>query len=775
MATTVDREMRLAYEPSPRVGRLRERALSGPPEMREDSWLRLYYTFEGWMLNPGQPLSLRSARALAHVIASMPPRAFPDDLLAGESLIDCAGIVHFSGTKPAGFDQFVREQGLLSDEQKQQLIEWSDPWPFSRGAVSDVLYPEGYAEALQVGLITVWGVDLNHSIRGYEKVLRLGFVGLLAEVEEALADLPLGDPEASSRRANLLGWQAICEAAIGLGARYAENCRALAATSGDADEKRQWEELAEVCARVPAHPARNFREALQALLFAHMITVWEDGVNANSIGRLDQFCWPYLQPDLETGSLTYEQAGELLAALWCKLYQSYDVQQVTLGGQLADGSDATNPLTSLALDVTEGLGFVRCLSVRVHQGTPRPFLRRCVDLLARGGGIPFFFNDETLIPALASKGIPIEAARGYAPIGCIEITIPGQANPHAVSNWINLAKCLELALNDGRCLTTGQQVGPQTGTLADFTSLAEVRAAYTRQLDHAANLAVYGSNAAELAHRTMYRLPYLSLLTDDCVAQGRDIIEGGARYNYHESAAMGLPNVADSLAAIQQAVFTEQTISGSDLLEALRSNFAENEELLQYLRKRMPKYGNDLDLPDGLAAELAQQYCEVLGSHHSPGGMEFFVHLFTFTLMIPFGKTTGATPEGRRAGEPLAYSLSPVQGRDREGFTAMLNSLARIPHHLVAASSSAILEAHPSLLAGEEGLETFTDLLMTAIAQGVGQMQVNVVRAEDLRAAQDDPDRYASLCVRVSGFSQQFVLLDRELQDHIIARTKHEH
>ncbi len=244
--------------------------------------------------------------------------------------------------------------------------------------------------------------------------------------------------------------------------------------TADPDARDEWETIAGICERVPALPARTFREALQSLWFAHMITVWEDGVNANGIGRLDQFLWPYYERDLDEGRLSRDEAAELLAALWIKLYQSYDVQQMMIGGQSPDGRDAINPLSYLVLDVTEGLGFVRCLSARLHRGSPREFVSRCVDLIAKGGGIPFFFNDEALVPALASKGIPVEEARGYAAIGCIEITIPGKANPHAVSHWINLPKCLELALNDGRDLLDGAQVGPRTGTLEDFTSMDDV-------------------------------------------------------------------------------------------------------------------------------------------------------------------------------------------------------------------------------------------------------------------------------------------------------------
>jgi pyruvate-formate lyase len=523
---------------------------------------------------------------------------------------------------------------------------------------------------------------------------------------------------------------------------------------------------------VPAEPARTFHEAVQALWFAHILTVWEDGINANGIGRIDQMLWPYLERDLANGATTWEEAAELLGALWCKLYRPYDVQQMMIGGLHSDGSDATNPLSYLVLDVTEGMDFIRCLSARLHAGSPRDFVSRCVDLVAKGGGIPFFFNDEALVPALVSRGVPLEDARGYAAIGCIEITIPGKAYPHAVSNWINVAKCLELALNDGKDLLDGTQLGPRTGTLAEFAGMDDVLAAYTKQLETFAELVVYGSNACETGHRSQFRLPYLSLLTDDCVGRGLDIIEGGARYNYHCSAAMGIPNAADSLAGLQSAVFGDRSVTPAEMLKALRSNYEGEEVLRLQLRNRVPKYGNDEALPDGFAADLTRQYCDLMARYRTVGGGTFFCHLFTFTLMLPYGKLTGASPDGRRAGEPLAYSVSPAQGRDKEGLTAVMNSLARLPHHLVAASSSAIVEVDPGLLEGSSR-EAFVDLLVTAVKQGVGQLQFNVVSAETLRAAQDDPERYGNLCVRVSGFSQQFRLLDREMQEHIIARTKH--
>lgn len=283
---------------------------------------------------------------------------------------------------------------------------------------------------------------------------------------------------------------------------------------------------------------------------------------------------------------------------------------------------------------------------------------------------------------------------------------------------------------------------------------------------------MYGSNMCEQAHRFQMRLPYHSMLTDDCIENGLDIIQGGARYNYHSTAATGVPNAADSIIALQKTLFESNTISSEEMLNALKNNFEGMDDLRKYLMNKIPKYGNDINEVDEIAASLIEKYRSIIDEYRNPSGGKFFMRIFTFTLMLSLGKLTGASPDGRLAGEPLAYSISPGQGRDKEGFTAVINSLSRIPHHLAAASSSAILEADPVMLEGKSR-ELFVDLITTAIDKGVGQMQFNVVNADTLRDAQNNPEKHPNLCVRVSGFSQQFSLLDREMQDHIIARVKH--
>lgn len=764
----------LPYSSSSRIAKLRERALRQDPEIFIKG-LRGYYFMEGWMQSKGLPLSMRTSASLANVIDNMPMKMVSSELIVGEHGSpgnDWSDYFNFWPVVPGDFEDRLLVSDL-TDEQKIRMQEWVQGGQFEWQTLANIApWPAEMSLASERGVISIWGTDLNHSIRGYEKVINKGFTGIRSDIESALDVMDITDTEASIKRANLLGWLKICDAAISMGARYADHAESLASACDNPVQCAEWKQIAEICRRVPAYPARTFRESLQSLWFAHILTVWEDGVNANGIGRIDQFLWPYLKDDLEAGRITWDDAAELLSALWVKLYQTYDVQQMMIGGQLSDGGDAVNPLSYLVLDVTEGMDFVRCLSARVHSGSPKEFVSRCVDLIAKGGGIPFFFNDDALVPALVSEGIPVEDARGYAAIGCIEITIPGKANPHAVSNWINLAKCLELAINDGKDIRDGVQIGPATGALPALQSIDDVQCALTCQLEYFAKWAVYGSNMMEHAHKSQYRLPYLSMLTEDCISNGKDIIEGGARYNYHSSAAVGIPNAADSIAALKAAVFDDKMLSAAEMLETLKNNFTDKDDLRYFLKNRLPKYGNDNEAIDNIAAGLVRQYRSVMDKYRTPSGGRFFVHLFTFTLMLSLGKLTGASPDGRLAGEPLAYSISPGQGRDREGLTALISSLSRIPHDLASASSSAIIEADPALLEGASR-DVFVNLLITAINNGVGQMQFNVVKEETLRAAQKNPKEYASLCVRVSGFSQQFSLLDKEMQEHIIARTKH--
>jgi formate C-acetyltransferase len=374
---------------------------------------------------------------------------------------------------------------------------------------------------------------------------------------------------------------------------------------------------------------------------------------------------------------------------------------------------------------------------------------------------------------LQERGIALADARDYAPIGCIELTIPGRANPHAVSGWFNAAKCLELAIFDGRDPRSGEQLGPRTGLLTDFDGFEAFFDAYAQQVEFFAGRMVYGCNRGELAQRERGPLPCWSVLTDDCIERGRDITDGGAVYNYHSVCLLGAPNAADAMMALQKLVFEDGAIPAVELLQALRDNFQGCESLRQMLLKRAPKYGNDCAEVDEIARRVCEHFIALMDRMESPLGGRYFVHLFSFVCHIVFGKTVGATPDGRFAEEPLAYSLSAHQGRDVNGITALLNSLARLPHDRAAGASAAIIELDPAVVRDEGGVQRLVQLTQTAVAKGIGQFQWNVISAERLIQAQEDPERYGNIAVRVAGFSQMFKLVDREMQDHIIGRTKH--
>jgi len=771
---------------SARVEHLLERAVAAGGSWVEGQWPCLWDVALWRGSRPGQSRVERRAATLLEVVRMAKIALGTEWRLAGD---------HLWPRQPKGMgalsaaERAAVQTGLgLTDTDLGQVIEAAKAWHGDTGSYPGGLTLAGVGEARDDfsrgrGFWSTephkskvyWGNGWieNHSVRDYAKVLRLGFGGIRAEIEERLAAANPADPELPQREHF---WQAalsVCDAGILLGQRYAEFAARQAQATADPAERAQLEAIAAVCTRVPAAGARTFFEAVQALWFSHILTCGEDGINANSIGRLDQFLSPYYQADKLAGRLSRDQAREIMEELACRLYLDYDVQAIVLGGVDREGNCAVNELSTLILEATHSLGIIRDISIRVNRETPPDFLELAATLIAAGGGIPFMFNDDCFLPALSERGIALTDARDYAPIGCIELTIPGKANPHAVSGWFNAAKCLELALFNGCDPRTGEQQGPATGTLADYGSFDALWAAYTAQVEFFAQRMVYHCNRGELMQRERGPLPCWSVLTDACIERGRDITDGGALYNYHSVCLLGTANTADSLMAVRKLVFEEQRVSAAELLAALRANFDGHEKLRQLLLRQAPKYGNDQPEVDGLACRVAEHFIALMDSMRSPLGGRYFVHLFSFLCNIHFGKSLGATPDGRLAGEPIAYSLSAQQGRDEQGATAMLKSLARLPHHQAAGASAAIIELDPKVLAGEAGVERLVALMRAAISMGVGQLQWNVVTAERLRQAQQDPERYGNIAVRVAGFSQKFKLVDRELQEHIIARTKH--
>jgi pyruvate formate-lyase/glycerol dehydratase family glycyl radical enzyme len=764
-----------------RIERLKARVLEGP---RTPTGWRLLAFAEAALAHAHAPLMQRRAAGLARTVELYPPLIYDDELIVGTHHFGeepgINGRIDFPDIEPhfltSQFDALKEElaKTALPVEAQEKILGLRGRMDLFSAASQTPERPEEVRLAEEAGWVFGWGQSLNHSVRDFAKVLRVGFEGIEQEIDEQLQRVRIEDPEDLPPLTFLRAAKAVVAGCKQIGRKYAAKARELAADAECPEREAELEAIAEVCDRVPARPARTLREAIQSLWFAHILTCAEDHINANSIGRIDQILWPYCEADMEAGRLDEAGALELLKHLWLKLWRAYDVQQMQIGGQTRDGEDATNPISYLALRATKELGLVRCLSVRVHRRTPRKLLDNAVDLVSRGGGMPFFFSDEAIIPALLDKGFPIADARDYAIIGCVEVTIPGKACPHAVSHNTNLAKCLELALHDGVDPLGGKQVGPQTGCPTSYESIEDVWEAYRTQAEHICRVGAFVSNAGQLHQMAAWPQVYRSILTDDCIRRRKEMNAGGAVYNYHSVSGIGIPNVGDSLYAIQRLVFDEEQVSMAELIEALDANFEGHEELRQMLVNRVAKYGNDDPEADAWTARVAEHFCDTLASHRTWFGGSFHAHLFSFLWNVhPCGEKTGALPDGRKAHEPLAYSISATAGRDRKGLTAFMNSLARMPHHKAAGSSSAIIELSPTFFKGE-GRGKFIELLETAIAAGVGQMQFNVVSAERLIQAQEDPERYGNVIVRVAGFSQEFRLVAKPLQDHIIERTKHE-
>jgi len=760
---------RLTPRLSARTTRLRDDVMA-----RKGSWAPGTNPFERdvalWRAQkPGLSVGQLRAATLLELVKLARIAILPDWRLAGEHL--SGQQFGLAGAACCDDLERMREFGLTDKEamQVRECVRRHLSPPDSLYAVGAPV--EEVPQARSIYWAAGW-IE-NHSVRDYAKVLVVGFEGIREEILAHLDSSHIDEPDYARKEAF---WKAalwVCEAGCLLGARYADLAERMARDTEDPAERARLDAMSACCRRVPARGARTLWEATQSLWLAHILTCGEDGINANSLGRVDQILHPYYAEDLCAGRITRDEAVEWMEELACKLYLEYDVQAITLGGLDRNGEDAANDISFVILDATRNVGFVRDLLVRLSSKTVPRLIERSAELVARGGGIPFFFNDDCFVPALTERGIALEDARNYAPIGCIELTIPGRANPHAVSGWLNAAKCLELALFDGKDPRTGEQLGPRTGLLTDFDAYEALYEAYCKQVACFAARMVYHCNRGELLQRERGPLPCWSVLTDDCIARGRDITDGGAVYNYHSVCFLGTANVADGLCALKKLVFEQNAVAARGLLDALRADFQGHETLRQHLLNGAPKYGNDVEEVDAIAARVTNHFIDLMDQARSPLGGRYFVHLFTFLANIEFGKATGATPDGRRAGEPLAYSLSAHQGRDREGVTAMLRSLSRLPHKRAAGASAAIVDLDPKLVEGRAGVARLAQIITTAIKMGVGQLQFNVTTVERLRKAQEEPERYGNIPVRVAGYSQMFRLLTKDLQEHVIARTKH--
>jgi formate C-acetyltransferase len=623
-----------------------------------------------------------------------------------------------------------------------------------------------------------------------DKIYRKGLLDLIAEIQDSLDGLDfLTDPEAYAKQEELRAMEIAAEALILYAGRHALKARELAEVEPNPTRREELLRIARVCEHVPAHPPRDFWEAVQAYWFVHVGVITELNTwDAFNPGHLDQHLEPFYRRGLEEGTLSRESAEELLQCLWVKFNNhpappkvgitaeesaTYtDFAQINTGGLRPDGSDGVSEVTYLLLDVIEEMRLLQpSSSVQLSKKNPDRFLRRAGRIIATGFGQPSIFNSDLIVQELVRQGKTVEDARAGGSSGCVEVGAFGKEN-YNLTGYFNLPKVLELTLNRGTDPRTGERVGIDSGDPLGWSSFQELMLAFETQLRYFIDVKVRGNNVIERLWAEHIPTPFLSLLIDDCIRTGKDYHDGGARYNTSYIQGVGLGTITDTLTALKYQVFEEGAVSMAELLEALDADFQGREKLRLTLVERTPKYGNDDDYADSVMREVFEAYFDAVDGRPNTKGGRYRVNLLPTTVHVYFGSVVGATADGRRAGKPLSEGISPVQGMDRHGPTAVLKSAAKMDH---ARTGGTLLNQKltPGLLDTEQGLEGWVHLVRSYFRMDGHHIQFNVVDAETLRAAQENPEEHRDLIVRVAGYSDYFCDLGKTLQDEIIARTEH--
>ncbi len=732
-----------------RIERLRERMESGVHKAHR---VRMSLTVLDDEKIAAAPHIIRKAKALEKLLAEMPVYIQDDELIVGFRTV---------------FD--------LPNYITAEEIEHRNPHIETAGRlhIFDYVY-----NLCQDG--RGYGTD-NGVVPGHHNVMSKGFNGIKADAGRKIDQLlSEGAGDESEQVQFLQAVEIVCGAIAMFAARYADEAERLAASETDQQRKGELEAIAKVCRNVPGNVPCSFHEALQAVFFTHLVT-WAEGGYLVPVGRLDQYVYPFYEADIASGALTQDEARELLNCLFVKFNADQDKTHgkpsyyadtgctMVLGGQTPSGDDATNDVTYMVLT---GVGTVRMadpkLRARFHVGSPDEYVRAACELIKQGMGTPSIENDETIIPALQKLGYRTEDARDYAIAGCWEILTPGRSSEKQGGS-VNMPYCLEWVLNDGRNFISGKKWGADTPELASLATFEDFFDAFRKQIAYHIERMVNNHNKAEWAP-----MPFLSATLDDCVERGKDISEGGARYNDIGFQLAGTANMADSLLVIKRLVYEDKELTLEELRDILLSDYEGAEDLRQRILTRFPKFGNDDDEVDLLAREIIQCFADEVSRHKTRFGGHFRPRISTGGGHA-FTKAYGASPDGRKAGERFAVSASPAPGRDMKGPTAVIKSVAKLGLEATNGGANLDMMFHPAALTGDDGTKKLTALVRTFVETGGMQLQVNVVSNETLVEARKHPEDYRHLVVRVYGFTTYFTQLLPELQDHLITRSEYEY
>ncbi|WP_276930787.1 glycyl radical protein [Faecalibaculum rodentium] len=550
-------------------------------------------------------------------------------------------------------------------------------------------------------------------------------------------------------------------------------------------------DLADICEALADRGAQTFHEAVQSLWFLFTILHMESNASSFSPGRMDQYLWPYYEKDIREGRLTEQKALEILEALWLKFNQIVYLRNqhsakyfagfpigfnIAIGGVDEEGNDTYNDLSLLLLKAQYDLGLPQPnLSVRLNRNTSRELLQDAIQVVAKGSGMPQFFNDEAIIHTMVQDlGIEEKDARDYAIVGCVELTTHGNNLGWSDAAMFNLNKALELAMNHGKCLLTGEQIGPDFGGIEEFETFEELEEALRKTIDHFIDEMMKAEVVVEKAHQDCLPTAFLSAVIDDCLDKGLDVTAGGAKYNLSGIQMIQVANLADSLAAIKELVYDEKRISREELKQALADNFEGHEITQTMLLKRAPKYGNDIQWVDDLGAKWAGYFRERMKDYTNYRGGPYHTGMYTVSAHVPMGENVGASADGRKAKEPLADGgMSPVYGRDMTGPTAVLKSVSRMDDSFTTNGGLLNMKFLPEFFRTQTGRDKFEHFLRAFVDLEIPHIQFNVVNREDLIDAQIHPERHQSLTVRVAGYTAYFTELAGKLQDEIIERTSY--
>lgn len=773
-----------------RVTYLKDKMLSEPRYASIEQALIITDTYKK---NEGQPRIIQRAKSLKAALEQIAISAEPEELIVGNRTAGVRYGVVFPESGSTWVDKEfetlpTRPQDRFNVHQEdidtfRQVIK-----PYWKGkSLEDILaqrYGKEIDEIAKVVKINQKDHAQGHICPNCVKWLEMGPKGLQ---EEAEAKLETCSEEHKDFYKSV---QIVMEGARDFMMRYHDFMMNLAEKETDENKKKDILTVAENCRNLSERPPKTFYEAVQSIWFLFVILQMESNASSFSPGRLDQHLISFYTKDMEEGNLTRQDALEIIECLWLKFNEIVYMRNshgakyfagfpigfnIAAGGQDENGNDYVNDLSFLFLQAQKHLGLPQPnLSVRLHEGTGDALLKEAVRTVAKGSGMPQFFNDKAVIPSIEELGIEEKDALNYAIVGCVELTTQGNNLGWSDAAMFNLNKALEAALTGGICLLTGERFAPDYGNLEDYETFEDLEEAFRRQIDYFMDKMILACEEVEKAHIDLLPSPFLSSVIDNCMEDGIDVTAGGAKYNLSGIQMIQVANLADSLAAIKQLIYDEGKVEKGEMLDALKHDFEGYEFLRTMCLNKVPKYGNDVDWVDAMGTKWAEYFKNRLRTFTNYRGGPYHTGMYTVSAHVPMGENVGATPDGRHAKEPLADGgMSPVYGRDVKGPTAVLKSVSKLDKNLTTNGGLLNMKFLPEFFKNEAGIDKFAKFLRSFVDLEIPHIQFNVVRKEDLIAAKKNPEQYRGLTVRVAGYTAYFTELADELQNEIIARTSY--